>query len=88
MGLTYQEELSTGESVCVPCPGNSFSIVEDSSECICFSGYYRTALEGPNFPCSSKILIDDHNKLFGQIVIHNNYDSSVQLTLLYQLKCM
>ncbi|XP_064402820.1 sushi, von Willebrand factor type A, EGF and pentraxin domain-containing protein 1-like isoform X2 [Halichondria panicea] len=50
---TYQEELSTGESACVPCPGNSFSIVEDSVECICFSGYYKTELEGPNVQCSS-----------------------------------
>ncbi|XP_064387039.1 semaphorin-4B-like isoform X4 [Halichondria panicea] len=49
---TYQEELSTGESACVPCPGNSVSIVEDSVECTCFRGYYRTALEGPNIPCS------------------------------------
>ncbi len=55
---TYQEELSTGESACVSCPGNSVSIVEDSVECTCFSGYYRTALEGPNVPCSSKIFID------------------------------
>ena len=53
---TYQEELSTGESACVPCPGNSFSIVEDSVECICFSGYYKTELEGPNVQCSCKIL--------------------------------
>ena len=57
-GGTYQEELSTGESACVPCPGNSASIVENSVECTCFRGYYRTALEGPNIPCSSKILIE------------------------------
>ncbi len=51
---TYHEELSTGESVCVPCPRNTFSIVENSVECTCFRGYYRTKLEGPNFPCSCK----------------------------------
>ena len=51
---TYHEELSTGESVCVSCPRNTFSIVENSVECTCFRGYYRTKLEGPNFPCSCK----------------------------------
>ncbi len=54
---TYIEDLSTGESACVPCPGNSFISGKNLNirECTCqFRGYYRTKLEGPNFSCSCK----------------------------------
>ena len=54
---TYIADLSTGESACVPCPGNSFNSGKNLNiimKCTCFRGYYRTKLEGPNFVCSGK----------------------------------
>ena len=41
---SYEEDLSTGESACVPCPTNSFSTMEGSREYSCFEGYFRTVL--------------------------------------------
>ena len=52
---SYEEDLSTGENVCVPCPTNSFSTMEGSRECSCFEGHFRTALEEPNHPCTCEI---------------------------------
>ena len=52
---SYEEDLSTGESACVPCPTNSFSTMEGSRECTCFEGYFRTVLEEPNYPCTCEI---------------------------------
>ena len=48
----YEEDLSTGENTCVPCPTNSFSTMEGSRECTCFNGHFRTELEEPNSPCT------------------------------------
>ena len=53
---SYEEDLSTGENVCVPCPDNSLSTTEGSKECTCFEGYFRAVLEEPNYPCTREIL--------------------------------
>ena len=49
---SYEEDVSTGERACVPCPTNSVSTMEGSRECNCFEGYFRTVLEEPNYPCT------------------------------------
>ena len=46
---TYKS--AQGSSVCLPCPSNSNSSVNGSSQCPCLQGYYRPAGSGADSGC-------------------------------------
>ena len=53
---TYRSE----SRMCLPCPPNTILRVDNATICPCLSGYFRSALDGPEDGCTRKSFITIH----------------------------